>query len=234
MPWPSDEPVSDNSFLFNERCWETGHLGDVNESPFPHSQYSFPATNQNMLHSTQGQAEGTRNDTFTSQYSIAGIIETTSQPMGYITPLLGQPTSLSGLHAHTMQSPPQRIPNRDTQVRKRPRACPKAHKAETPTGPFKCGWNGCLSTKSFGRLNVLWRHIETQHLLPGAYKCHREGCGKSFNRKDNLGEHVLRVQWGKNRMSADRARFRQGLTAVSKSRASRAAQQLPPHRIGYE
>lgn len=59
--------------------------------------------------------------------------------------------------------------------------------------PFQCKWKDCRSTQSFGRLNVLWRHIETQHLFPGAYKCHREGCGRSFNRKDNLGEHALRV-----------------------------------------
>ncbi|KAJ9481007.1 hypothetical protein VN97_g12503 [Penicillium thymicola] len=165
---------SDHSSLFDERCWETGYL---DESPFSHSQYSFHAANPNILHSTQGHAVGSSNSNHTSEYSVAQGGAVTSQFMGYSTPMLGQPTPISPQPAHAMQSPPQCIANRDARVRsQRSRACPKPHKAEASTEPFQCKWKDCRSTQSFDRLNVLWRHIETQHLFPGAYKCHREGC----------------------------------------------------------
>ncbi|OQD67726.1 hypothetical protein PENPOL_c003G02589 [Penicillium polonicum] len=174
MDWSPDKVISDNSSLFDERCWETGYLDELNESPFSHSQYSFHAANPNILHSTQGHAAGSSNATCTSQYSVTQGGVVTSQLMGYSTPMLGQPTSISPRPVHAMQSPPQCITNRDTRVRgQRSRAI--RHKAEASAEPFQCKWKDCRSTQSFGRLNVLWRHIETQHLFPGAYKCHREG-----------------------------------------------------------
>ncbi|KAJ5870398.1 hypothetical protein N7455_005339 [Penicillium solitum] len=197
MAWSPDETFSDNSCLFNERSWETGYLDELNglnERPFSYSQYSFHAANPSMLHSTQGHEAGASNVNCTSQYSVAQGGAVTSQFMGYSTPMPGQPTPISAQPAHAMQSPPQCIPNRDARVRnQRSRVCPMPHKAKASAEPFQCKWKDCRSTQSFGRLNVLWRHIETQHLFPGAYKCHREGCGRSFNRKDNLGEHALRV-----------------------------------------
>lgn len=184
MAWSPDKVISDNSSLFDE----------LNESPFSHSQYSFHAANPNILYSTQRHAPGSSNANCASQYSVAQGGAVTSQLMGYSAPMLGQPTTISPQPVHAMQSPPQCIANIDTRVRSQgSRAYPRPHKAEASAEPFECKWKGCQSTKSFGRLNVLWRHIETQHLFPGAYKCHREGCGRSFNRKDNLGEHALRV-----------------------------------------
>ncbi|KAF7530223.1 hypothetical protein PCG10_003594 [Penicillium crustosum] len=134
MAWSPDETFSGNSCLFDERSWETGYLDDLNglnEHPFSYSQYSFHAANPSMLHSTQGHAAGPGNVTCTSQYSVAQGGAVTSQLMGYGTPMLGQPTSISPQLAHAMQSPPQCIPNRAARVRnQRSRACPMPHKAE--------------------------------------------------------------------------------------------------------
>ncbi|KAJ5529593.1 hypothetical protein N7527_002986 [Penicillium freii] len=131
MPWSPDKVISDNSSLFDELCWETGYLDELNESPFSHSQYSFHAANPNILHSTQGHPAGSSNANCTSQYSVAQSGVVTSQLMGYSTPMLRQPMYISPQSVHAMQSPPQCIPNRDTRVRgQRSRACPMRHKAE--------------------------------------------------------------------------------------------------------
>ncbi|KAJ5963831.1 uncharacterized protein N7479_003707 [Penicillium vulpinum] len=86
MTWSLDETVSHDSSIVNERCWETGYLDDLNESPFSHSQYSFLATNQNMPHPTQDQARSASNTKYTSQYSVAEGIAADIQLMGHSTP----------------------------------------------------------------------------------------------------------------------------------------------------
>ncbi|KAJ5154536.1 uncharacterized protein N7500_009975 [Penicillium coprophilum] len=56
-------------------------------------------------------------------------------------------------------------------------------------GTFKCEWKGCRYDRLFSRKGVLMRHIETQHVTPGAFKCPDPGCGRAFNRRENLKAH---------------------------------------------
>lgn len=58
-----------------------------------------------------------------------------------------------------------------------------------------CGWKNCENPGPFTRKAVLMRHIDTQHISPRDFVCSFELCGKSFNRKDNLDEHLRRVHW---------------------------------------
>ncbi|KNG83295.1 hypothetical protein ANOM_008717 [Aspergillus nomiae NRRL 13137] len=56
-----------------------------------------------------------------------------------------------------------------------------------------CKWEGCTSTKIFNREADLVRHVRTIHIAPRSYRCNVDGCFRSFNRGDNLKEHMLRV-----------------------------------------
>lgn len=58
---------------------------------------------------------------------------------------------------------------------------------------LKCEWEGCTYKGTFGRRGTLNRHVETQHLCPKSYECPEPRCGKLFNRKDNLLEHLRKV-----------------------------------------
>ncbi|KAL4922361.1 hypothetical protein BDW62DRAFT_172395 [Aspergillus aurantiobrunneus] len=57
---------------------------------------------------------------------------------------------------------------------------------------FHCGWEGCADRGSFKRENDLWRHIKGAHVFPRSFICMIENCRASFNRKDNLQEHIRR------------------------------------------
>ncbi|KAB8260692.1 hypothetical protein BDV32DRAFT_149126 [Aspergillus pseudonomiae] len=57
----------------------------------------------------------------------------------------------------------------------------------------RCKWEGCTSTKIFNREADLVRHVRTIHIAPRSYRCNVGGCFRSFNRGDNLKEHMLRV-----------------------------------------
>ncbi|OGM49575.1 hypothetical protein ABOM_001657 [Aspergillus bombycis] len=57
----------------------------------------------------------------------------------------------------------------------------------------RCKWEGCTSTKIFNREADLVRHVRTIHIAPRSYRCNVDGCFKSFNRGDNLKEHMFRV-----------------------------------------
>ncbi|EAU39310.1 predicted protein [Aspergillus terreus NIH2624] len=65
-----------------------------------------------------------------------------------------------------------------------------ASKSRSSTQRFRCDRNGCDYTGTFGRKAELMRHIESKHVNPGAHKCPAPGCGRVFNRKDNLEEHM--------------------------------------------
>ncbi|KAJ6085654.1 hypothetical protein N7499_005283 [Penicillium canescens] len=54
-------------------------------------------------------------------------------------------------------------------------------------GTFKCEWVGCTYDRFFSRKGVLMRHIETQHVSPGAFKC--PSCDHAASRKENLRAH---------------------------------------------
>ena len=58
---------------------------------------------------------------------------------------------------------------------------------------FSCKWEGCQYPRPFGREAELVRHLKSVHIKPGAYICPDLGCGKPFNRKDNLDAHRQRV-----------------------------------------
>lgn len=58
---------------------------------------------------------------------------------------------------------------------------------------LRCQWKDCTYTRAFGRPKDLMRHIETQHVSPKAYKCWFPGCGKEYNRDDNLRVHLRKA-----------------------------------------
>ncbi|PYI09415.1 hypothetical protein BO78DRAFT_415692 [Aspergillus sclerotiicarbonarius CBS 121057] len=62
-----------------------------------------------------------------------------------------------------------------------------------PQAPLQCGWAGCTNSKSFNRPADLLRHVRNLHVTPNAYVCRVNNCGRAFNRKDNLMEHIARV-----------------------------------------
>ncbi|XHF97083.1 hypothetical protein AWENTII_000686 [Aspergillus wentii] len=57
---------------------------------------------------------------------------------------------------------------------------------------FRCRWEGCTYKKHFGRDVDLLRHVKHIHVLPRSFPCDVDGCSKTFNRKDNLKEHLLK------------------------------------------
>ncbi|KAL4914425.1 hypothetical protein BDW62DRAFT_190313 [Aspergillus aurantiobrunneus] len=62
--------------------------------------------------------------------------------------------------------------------------------AHGPSFARTCEWKGCESTRKFKRPHDLERHVKTQHIFPGSYKCPE--CPKTFNRRDNCEEHRRR------------------------------------------
>ncbi|KAJ5817515.1 hypothetical protein N7447_007523 [Penicillium robsamsonii] len=65
------------------------------------------------------------------------------------------------------------------------------NKQENGDGPFECNWISCKHRRPFSCERVLMRHIKTQHVKPRSIDCPR--CPLSFNRKDNMKEHLGRV-----------------------------------------
>ncbi|KAL2843453.1 hypothetical protein BJX68DRAFT_243998 [Aspergillus pseudodeflectus] len=66
---------------------------------------------------------------------------------------------------------------------------PRSQARRSPAS-FKCKWEGCRSSTVFRRIGDLTRHIRTIHILPTAYQCPANHCGKAFGRKDHLKEHM--------------------------------------------
>ncbi|KAL2835421.1 hypothetical protein BJY01DRAFT_252658 [Aspergillus pseudoustus] len=62
-----------------------------------------------------------------------------------------------------------------------------------PPAILKCEWHGCTYRGTFSRPGQLRRHVNTKHISPGSFVCPVTECGRSFNRKDNLGAHMQRV-----------------------------------------
>ncbi|OJJ29861.1 hypothetical protein ASPWEDRAFT_188278 [Aspergillus wentii DTO 134E9] len=58
---------------------------------------------------------------------------------------------------------------------------------------YKCRWEGCRYKRNFRRCIELDRHVRTIHIFPRSYHCNVDRCTRSFNRKDNLKEHKIRV-----------------------------------------
>ncbi|KAB8209359.1 hypothetical protein BDV34DRAFT_221749 [Aspergillus parasiticus] len=58
---------------------------------------------------------------------------------------------------------------------------------------LRCRWEGCTSRRHFNREADLVRHIKTLHIAPRSYKCVVGDCSKTYNRGDNLKEHMLKV-----------------------------------------
>ncbi|KAH8699079.1 hypothetical protein BGW36DRAFT_377256 [Talaromyces proteolyticus] len=63
----------------------------------------------------------------------------------------------------------------------------------TKTISFQCEWKGCAYEGKFKHKRALMRHVESLHVSPGLYECHTAGCGRKYNRKDNLAEHQRRL-----------------------------------------
>ncbi|CEJ58022.1 hypothetical protein PMG11_06694 [Penicillium brasilianum] len=56
---------------------------------------------------------------------------------------------------------------------------------------FKCKWQGCTHTGTFGAKSSLWRHIDSTHVSPDSLRC--PGCKKTFGRRDKYNAHVRLV-----------------------------------------
>ncbi|KAE8313059.1 hypothetical protein BDV41DRAFT_269356 [Aspergillus transmontanensis] len=70
------------------------------------------------------------------------------------------------------------------------RGIPKS--SVTRTGLYRCEWRACKYPGVFSREAELMRHIRSKHVCPGLYKCPEENRRRSFNRKDNMMEHLRR------------------------------------------
>ncbi|GAB1200297.1 hypothetical protein APSETT444_009667 [Aspergillus pseudonomiae] len=60
---------------------------------------------------------------------------------------------------------------------------------------IKCEWKGCTYTGLFARKAELKRHVETQHISPSSHECPEPTCMRTFNRRDNLDEHLRRTHF---------------------------------------
>ncbi|PWY69644.1 hypothetical protein BO94DRAFT_294715 [Aspergillus sclerotioniger CBS 115572] len=95
--------------------------------------------------------------------------------------------ALHGDYTHGIPSGPGIIPsfqNRQALIVEIPRE---------ETHDLRCGWKDCPTKSPFSRWEDLSRHIKTIHVFPQFYVC--PFCDKSFNRKDNLHEHMSRPHW---------------------------------------
>ncbi|KAJ5357582.1 Zinc finger C2H2 [Penicillium brevicompactum] len=54
-------------------------------------------------------------------------------------------------------------------------------------GTYQCNFEGCTYDRLFSRKGVLKRHIQTQHLNPGGFKCPQ--CDHASSRKENMKAH---------------------------------------------
>jgi hypothetical protein len=70
---------------------------------------------------------------------------------------------------------------------------PINHRRNKNYRPFLCEWRNCSNTTGFDRVECLRRHVLTQHVERGSFKCNYAHCNKAFNRKDNLRSHVQLV-----------------------------------------
>ncbi|PWY69658.1 hypothetical protein BO94DRAFT_628485 [Aspergillus sclerotioniger CBS 115572] len=61
------------------------------------------------------------------------------------------------------------------------------------TSNLICEWNGCTYAHPFNRAADLIRHVRNIHVSPDSFPCWVPGCDRSFNRSDNLMEHLSRV-----------------------------------------
>ncbi|KAE8383156.1 hypothetical protein BDV26DRAFT_252219 [Aspergillus bertholletiae] len=59
--------------------------------------------------------------------------------------------------------------------------------------PLTCRWDGCTYRRLFNREADLVRHVKTKHISPRCHKCTVNACTKSFNRGDNLRDHMVRM-----------------------------------------
>jgi hypothetical protein len=58
---------------------------------------------------------------------------------------------------------------------------------------FECGWKNCKRPRPFKNKGTLMRHIKTQHVDMREIECPVLRCGRVFNRKDKMDDHVYRV-----------------------------------------
>ncbi|RAH73795.1 uncharacterized protein BO66DRAFT_388477 [Aspergillus aculeatinus CBS 121060] len=87
----------------------------------------------------------------------------------------------------------QTLPSRSRNTPRTGLATEHRDRTASTIGIFQCDWKGCDARPTFHRSADLWRHIKHLHLSPGSHVCLIDGCGRSFNRNDNLTEHALRV-----------------------------------------
>ncbi|KAJ5984490.1 Zinc finger C2H2 [Penicillium waksmanii] len=70
--------------------------------------------------------------------------------------------------------------------------------ANTSPPPLLCEWPDCKRPGPFSSKGTLRRHVNTQHLAPRSFKCPHRECTMTFNRKDNLDQHLRSdVHWKK-------------------------------------
>ncbi|KAJ5483295.1 hypothetical protein N7530_002541 [Penicillium desertorum] len=78
--------------------------------------------------------------------------------------------------------------NTRSSARRRQISGSSSHSHDDPQ--FQCKWKGCGYRGTFKRESSLVRHIRKIHISPLAHPCPVQGCGKVFNRADNLAQHT--------------------------------------------
>ena len=116
-----------------------------------------------------------------------------SPPFQQAVPLSPAPTP----HPHPH---PHRLHRRSSSVAHYPTEGYPTEAYPTERGSFhqpglRCEWKGCRYNGAFGRKFELRRHVETQHISPGSFPCREPTCRMSYNRKDNLEDHMRRAHF---------------------------------------
>ncbi|KAB8264686.1 hypothetical protein BDV32DRAFT_117399 [Aspergillus pseudonomiae] len=108
-------------------------------------------------------------------------------------PNADQPQSMTS--ALRAEQPSEQLANSQATANARgartPRRSPQPR--DNGTALFQCGWKDCTYDGTFGREAELIRHVKLLHVSPRSYECRMPGCGRVFNRRDNLFDHRRRA-----------------------------------------
>ncbi|KAL2834094.1 hypothetical protein BJY01DRAFT_253201 [Aspergillus pseudoustus] len=111
-------------------------------------------------------------------------------PLDNITPVyLNRPSGVQQPHAPILNPPNNTAIYQTPQTMNAGQLSPYRSSAPTPVTSFYCKWEGCQCPIAFKRLPDIIRHIREIHLVPDAYRCPVDGCGRTFKRSDRLRQH---------------------------------------------
>ncbi|CAP85668.1 hypothetical protein EN45_058320 [Penicillium chrysogenum] len=171
---------SENHLLYNTLMQHSSAPVHLSYSmPFSSAHGTFNPASHNMAHHPSSE-NNTPSDPSTMGYISSGYSTACTTPLG------------SGRSSPSMQEIPQSSVSRPEV----PTICGRgrAHrpKHDELYGMYQCNWKDCKYRGMFSRKGVLMRHIETQHVAPHSFDC--PVCGKLFCRRDNMTEHLGKVQ----------------------------------------